>query len=225
MREHRASRIDVFTWLVGLSVFVLLVSNLASTKMFDFFGTGLVMDGGAVVFPLAYVLNDVIVELYGFRRARKIVIVTVAMNLLAALVFLVVMQLPPGPGWENQDAFATILGFAPRIAVASFIAYLIGQVLNAYVFDKLRATAAGGRHLWWRALGSSLVGDLTDTVLFTAIAFAGTITTPQLFGLMAIAYLMKIIGQIVLTPITYLAVSTIRKLAYSDESSALVEPL
>jgi len=189
-----------------------LVSNLASTKMVDLFRTGFVIDGGAVVFPIAYVLNDVIVELYGFARARKIVVATVVMNLLAALVFLLVAQLPPGSGWAHDDAFRQILGFAPRIAFGSFVAYLVGQVLNAYVFDRLKQTETGGRYLWWRALGSSLIGDLTDTVIFTLVAFAGTISTTQLLGMIVIAYLMKIVGQTVLLPVTYFVLSQIRKL-------------
>lgn len=213
----RVSRLDVFTWLVALSVFVLLVSNLASTKMVDLFGSGFVIDGGAVVFPVAYILNDVIVELYGFARARKIVVATVVMNLLAALVFLLVAQLPPGTGWAYQDAFRQILGFAPRIAFGSFLAYLVGQILNAYVFDRLKQTDTGGRYLWWRALGSSLIGDLTDTIIFTVVAFAGTITSVQLIGMVFIAYLMKIVGQTVLLPVTYLALAQIRKLIASDD--------
>jgi len=214
----RASQLDVFTWLVALSVFVLLVSNLASTKMIDLFNTGFVIDGGAVVFPVGYVLNDVIVELYGFSRARKIVVATVAMNLLAALTFLLVTQLPPGTGWAYQDAFQQILGFAPRIVFGSFVAYLVGQILNAYVFDRLRQTGTGSRYLWWRALGSSLVGDLTDTIIFSVIAFAGTITGTQLVALIVIAYLMKIVGQTVLLPVTYLVLGRIRRLIGSQPS-------
>jgi len=221
----RASRLDVFTWLVALSVFVLLVSNLASTKMVDLFRTGFVIDGGAVVFPIAYVLNDVIVELYGFSRARKIVIATVVMNLLAALVFLLVVQLPPGTGWAHQDAFRQILGFAPRIAVGSFLAYLVGQILNAYVFVRLKRTDTGGRYLWWRALGSSLIGDLTDTIIFTIVAFAGTITTVQLVGMVVIAYLMKMVGQTVLLPITYLVLAQIRKLVATDPTPDALDVL
>jgi len=202
----------VFVWLVGLSVATLLISNLASTKMFDLFGTGLVMDGGAVIFPISYVLGDVIVELYGAARARRIIVMTVCMNLLAALVFLLVQALPPGAGWENQAAFEAVLGFAPRIVLASFLAYLLGQFLNAHVFDAIRSTKFGGRNLWWRALGSSLAANLIDSTVFTAVAFAGVISTTQLVALVLLAFAVKMIGETLLLPVTYAVVRRLRRL-------------
>ena len=207
-----ARRMTVYTWLVGLSVATLLISNLASTKMFDLGFGGLVMDGGAVIFPISYVLGDVIVELYGRKRAQRIIVMTVMMNLLAALVFLVVGAMPPGAGWEYQEAFQTILGFVPRIVLASFAAYLLGQFLNALVFDKIRATKFGGRRLWWRALGSSLAGNLIDSLVFTVIAFAGVISTTQLVALVLLAFAVKMLGETLLLPITYAVCRTLRRL-------------
>jgi len=202
----------IYTWLVGLSVATLLISNLASTKLFDLFGTGLVMDGGAVIFPISYVLGDVIVELYGKRRAQRIIVMTVMMNLLAAVVFLIVQAMPPGAGWENQAAFEAILGFAPRIVLASFAAYLLGQFLNAHVFTAIRRTEFGGRNLWWRALGSSLAGNLIDSLVFTVIAFIGVINPTQLVALVLLAFVVKMLGETLLLPITYLVVSWLRRL-------------
>ena len=210
--KNRISPLTLYTWLVGLSVAVLLISNLASTKMFDFFGTGLVMDGGAVIFPIGYVLGDVIVEIYGYARARRIIVLTVAMNLLAALTFLVVGLLPPGDGWENQEAFQAILGFMPRLVLASLVAFLVGQLLNALVFQRLRDTGFGKRFLWWRAMGSSLAGNSVDSLIFTVIAFAGVISTYQLFALVGLAFLMKMAGEALLLPVTYAVVRQIRKI-------------
>jgi uncharacterized integral membrane protein (TIGR00697 family) len=203
----------IYTWLVGLSVATLLISNLASTKMFSLGGSGLVMDGGAVIFPISYVLGDVIVELYGARRARRVIVMTVMMNLLAALVFLVVQAMPPGEGWENQAAFEAILGFAPRIVFASFAAYLLGQFLNTHVFTAIKQTGFGGRNLWWRALGSSLAANLIDSAIFTVIAFAGVITLSQLLALVGLAFVVKMIGETLLLPITYLVCNWLRRIS------------
>ena len=210
-------RLTIYTWLVGLSVATLLISNLASTKMFSIGNTGLVMDGGAVIFPISYVLGDVIVEMYGRKRAQRIIVMTVMMSLLAALVFLVVQAMPPGEGWEHQAAFETILGFAPRIVAASFLAYLLGQFLNAYVFDRIRDTKFGSRQLWWRALGSSLVGNLIDSSVFTVIAFAGIITTVQLIALVLMAFAVKMLGETILLPITYLVINWLRRLTNTEK--------
>jgi uncharacterized integral membrane protein (TIGR00697 family) len=200
---------------VALSVTILIVSNIASTKLFDFFGTGLVWDGGAILFPLSYVLGDVIVEVYGFKTARKIVLVTFAMNLLAVLALFVVQLLPPGPGWENQAAYEAIIGFMPRLVAGSLIAYVVGQILNAFVFVKIKA-ATKGRRLWLRALGSSFIGDFVDTVIFTTIAFYGVISTTQFIGLICIAYLTKLIGETMLLPVTYKAAKFMKKVAGED---------
>jgi uncharacterized integral membrane protein (TIGR00697 family) len=186
--------------------------------MFDFFGTGFVMDGGAIIFPVGYVLGDVIVEFYGYARARRIIILTVAMNLLAALTFLIVGLLPPGEGWEHQGAFQAILGFMPRLVIASLIAFLVGQLLNASIFQRLKDTRFGGRFLWWRALGSSLVGNAIDSIIFTVIAFAGTISNVQLVALVGLAFLMKMVGEAVLLPVTYGVVRTLRRAVPDSET-------
>lgn len=153
-----------------------------------------------------------IVEFYGRKRAQKIIVMTVIMNLLAALVFWVVTMMPPGEGWENQAAFEAILGFVPRIVLASFAAYLLGQFLNAYVFDRIRETKFGSRQLWWRALGSSLAGNLIDSAVFTVIAFAGVITNIQLVGLIGMAFIVKMLGETLLLPVTYAVVRWLRRL-------------
>jgi uncharacterized integral membrane protein (TIGR00697 family) len=211
----KISKNTLFVVVVALSVTILIASNIASTKLFDFFGTGLVWDGGAVLFPLSYVLGDVITEIYGFRAARKIIFVTFAMNLLVVLALFAVQVLPPGPGWENQAAYEAIIGFMPRLVAGSLIAYLIGQLVNASVFAKIKV-ATKGRKLWLRALGSSFVGDLLDTVIFVSIAFYGVISTGQFVGLIGIAYVTKLAGETVLLPVTYRAVKFMKKVTGGD---------
>jgi uncharacterized integral membrane protein (TIGR00697 family) len=206
---------SLYTVIVALSVTVLIVSNIASTKLFDFFGTGLVWDGGAILFPLAYVLNSAITEVYGFKVARKIVVVTFAMNLLAVLALLIVQILPPGVGWENQAAYEAIIGFMPRLVAGSLVAYVIGQVIAAFVFAKIKV-ATKGKRLWLRALGSGFVGDFIDTVIFVTVAFAGVISSVQFIGLIGIAYTTKIIGEAVLLPVTYRLVKFMKKVTGDD---------
>ena len=212
----KISKAELFAILTALTATVLIVSNLSSTKMFDFFGTGLVWDGGAILFPLSYILGDIITEFYGFKGAKKVIWIAFAMNLIAVLALFIVQLLPPGPGWENQVAYETIIGFMPRIVAASLIAFVSGQILNAYVFVKIK-TITKGKHFWQRALGSSLVGNLLDTVIFTTIAFIGTISTIQFVGLLIIAYVSKMVGETVLLPVTYGAVSLIKKVMKNEE--------
>jgi len=207
----KISKNTLYSIVVALSATVLIVSNLASVKMFDFFGTGLVWDGGAILFPLSYVLGDVITEIYGFDKAKRVVLISLAMNLIAALTLFAVQLLPPGQGWDNQAAYESILGFFPRIMFGSLIAFATGQILNNYVFAKIKVRTEG-KHLWIRALGSSLVGDLVDTLIFTTIAFLGTVSTGQFVGLIIIAYVSKIVGEVILLPVTYRTVKFMKKI-------------
>ena len=216
--QLKISKVELFAILTALSTTVLIVSNIASTKMFDFFGTGLVWDGGAILFPLSYILGDVITEIFGFKSAKKVIWTAFSMKVIAVLALFVVQLLPPGLGWENQAAYETIIGFMPRIVAGSLIAFVIGQILNAYVFVKIKEITKG-KHFWQRAIGSSLVGDLVDTVIFTTIAFIGTISSIQFVGLMLIAYISKIVGETVLLPVTYGAVKICRKIVKDDAES------
>jgi uncharacterized integral membrane protein (TIGR00697 family) len=214
----KISKTQLFAILTALTSTVLIVSNLSSTKMFDFFGTGLVWDGGAILFPLSYILGDITTEIYGFKCAKKIIWTAFAMNLIAVLALFVVQLLPPGPGWENQLAYETIIGFMPRIVAGSLIAFVCGQILNSYVFVKIKKITKG-KHLWQRAIGSSLIGDLVDTMIFTTIAFMGTISTMQFAGLLLIAYISKIVGETVLLPVTYGAVNLCKKVVKNEAKS------
>jgi uncharacterized integral membrane protein (TIGR00697 family) len=211
----KISKNSAYTFIVALSATILIVSNIASTKLFDFFGTGLVWDGGVILFPLAYVLSDVVTEIYGFRTARRITWVTFAMNLIAVLALWIVQLLPPGSGWENQAAYEAVIGFMPRIVFGSLIAYALGQILNSFIFAKIKAKTEGKR-FWLRAIASDLAGNLIDTIIFTTIAFYGTISFDQYIGLIIIAYVSKTIFGVVLTPVTYLSAKYLKKTTGED---------
>lgn len=211
----KISKQTLYGIIVALTATTLIVSNLASTKLFDFFGTGLILDGGAIIFPLSYILGDATTEIYGFKKSKRIIIIAFAMNLLTVLVLWLVQLLPPASGWENQLAYESVIGFVPRIVFGSLTAYVVGQVLNAYIFAKIKIKTKG-KKLWVRALGSSIPADLIDTLIFTTIAFYGTVSIESFIGLCVLAFATKIVGEIILTPVTYAVVKQMKKITGDD---------
>ncbi len=208
------------TYAVLVAVFcgLLLISNIAATKTItvvdglpDFLGGGIFTDGGAILFPLTYIVGDVLAEVYGLRQAKRAIWVGFALAALAALTFLAVGAAPPGPGYENQEAFLAVLGFVPRIVLASLAGYLVGQFLNAYVVVKIKERTKE-RHLWARLIGSTVVGEFADTMLFCFIAFVGIF--PTWGGLISYAiagYFYKVIVEVIMLPVTYAVIKAIKK--------------
>jgi queuosine precursor transporter len=208
------------TYAVLVAVFcgLLLISNIAATKTItvvdglpDFLGGGIFTDGGAILFPLTYIVGDVLAEVYGLRQAKRAIWVGFALAALASLTFLAVGAAPPGPGYENQEAFLAVLGFVPRIVLASLAGYLVGQFLNAYVVVKIKERTKE-RHLWARLIGSTVVGEFADTILFCFIAFVGIF--PTWGGLISYAiagYFYKVIVEVIMLPVTYAVIRAIKK--------------
>jgi hypothetical protein len=197
---------------------LLLISNVGATKAIAFalpfsvpvLGGQLITDGGAFLFPLTYVLGDVLAEVYGLRRARRAIVMGFALAALAAVMFLVVSATPPAPGWPNQDAWSAVLGFVPRIVAASLCGYLAGQFLNAYVLVKIKARTKE-RSLWARLVGSTVIGELADTALFCTIAFAGILSTRDLIGYTVVGYVYKVLVEVVCLPVTYAVIRAIKR--------------
>jgi queuosine precursor transporter len=208
------------TYAVLVAVFcgLLLISNIAATKTItvveglpDFLGGGIFTDGGAILFPLTYIVGDVLAEVYGLRQAKRAIWVGFALAAVASLTFLAVGAAPPGPGYENQEAFLAVLGFVPRIVLASLAGYLVGQFLNAYVVVKIKERTQE-RHLWARLIGSTVVGEFADTMLFCFIAFVGIF--PTWGGLISYAiagYFYKVIVEVIMLPLTYAVIRAIKK--------------
>lgn len=194
--------------IAGLFVAVLLISNIAATKLVGF--GEFPFDGGTFLFPLSYIFGDILTEVYGFARARRVIWLGFAANVLAALTFAVVAAMPPAAIWPNQEAFVSILGFVPRIVLASLIAYLCGEFVNSVVLAKLKIKTQG-RKLWTRTIGSTLVGEAIDTTLFVTIAFVGVVPVRELWLMMAFNYVFKCAVEIVLTPITYAVVGFLKR--------------
>ncbi|MDO5049668.1 MAG: queuosine precursor transporter [Actinomycetaceae bacterium] len=193
-------------------VALLILSNIAATKLIglEIGPAFLVFDGGAVLFPLTYILGDVLAEVYGFQRAKRAILMGFAFSIIAALTFLVVGAAPAGPGYENQDAFVAVLGFVPRIVAASVLGYLAGQLLNSWVLVKIKGRW-GEDHLWARLLGSTLVGEFADTLIFCTVAFYGVITGAEFLNYLIVGYVYKVGVEVVLLPVTYRVIAFIKK--------------
>ncbi len=183
--------------IVTVFVVMLLISNIGAVKLIEF--GPIITDGGAFLFPLVYILGDVISEVYGFKAARKAIFLAFAMSALAALTFWLVQIAPPATSWENQDAFESVLGFVPRIVLASIAGFLVGQLLNSYVLVAIKRRTKE-KSLWLRLLGSTVIGELADTIIFCTIAFYGVITGGEFLTYVIIGFAYKTLVEIVLCP-------------------------
>ena len=194
--------------IVGVFVALLLISNVGATKLIAF--GPLITDGGAFLFPLTYIIGDVLSEVYGLRAARRAILLGFTMSILAALTFFFVQISPPADGYENQEAFEAVLGFVPRIVLASICGYLVGQLLNAYVLVKIKERTKE-RKLWLRLIGSTVVGEFADTLVFCTIAFYGVITGAEFWNYVLVGYLYKTLLEVVLLPITYPTIRWVKR--------------
>jgi uncharacterized integral membrane protein (TIGR00697 family) len=188
-------------------VALLVISNVGAVKLIS--AGPLILDGGAFLFPLVYITGDVLSEVYGFKAARKTILIGFGMAILSALTFWLIQLSPSAPGWENQSAFEAILGFVPRIVLASVCGFLIGQLLNSYVLVKIKARTNESA-LWVRLIGSTVVGELADTVVFCTIAFYGILTGADFLNYVIVGYIYKTLLEVVLLPITYRVIAYVK---------------
>lgn len=197
-------------FLVLSSFFItsLLISNIIAGKIATFFGIAL--PAAVILFPVTYIFGDVLTEVYGFKRARLIIWTGFGANLLMAFVFLIVLALPYPDFWNGQEAFQTVLGMTPRLVAASLIAYLAGEFANSVVLSRLKVKTKGS-YLWIRTIGSTLVGEGIDTILFISIAFTGIIPLEALGNMMIAQYIWKVTYEIIITPLTYLLVRFVKQ--------------
>ncbi|MBI5071902.1 queuosine precursor transporter [Candidatus Falkowbacteria bacterium] len=202
--------LDIIT---AFFVAVLLISNIASTKILDFgFFT---FDGGTLLFPLSYIFGDILTEVYGYRRSRRVIWLGFGAAILASVVFIIVGKLPPAIGWENQEAYDKILGLTPRLVVASLIAYFSGEFSNSFILAKIKIWMRG-RRLWVRTIGSTLVGEGVDTILFILIAFWGILPGSLILTLIISNYLFKTGVEVLFTPATYKIVKWLKRAESED---------
>lgn len=189
-------------------VAVLLISNIASTKILVL--GPFTFDGGTLLFPLSYIFGDILTEVYGFRRARRVIWAGFAATGVMAVVLALVGTLPPAADWPHQEAFAAILGQTPRIVAASLVAYWAGEFSNSWILSRMKVRTRG-RYLFARTIGSTLVGEGVDTALFVTVAFAGVLPGGLLLAVAVSNYLFKVGVEVAATPLTYAAVNRIKR--------------
>ena len=194
--------------VTALFVAVLLISNIASTKIVDF---GIMeLDGGVIIFPLSYIFGDILTEVYGYAKSRKVIWLGFTGAFLMSLVLIIVGVLPPSEGWGLQAEYEKILGLTPRIFLASLIAYWTGEFSNSFVLAKLKIITSG-KWLWTRTIGSTIVGEFVDTIIFIIIAFYGVLPDSLIINLIIANYIVKTLIEVFFTPVTYKIVHWLKK--------------
>lgn len=191
----------------------LILSNFLESKLIQI--GPIQATGGLIIFPIAYILNDCIAEVWGYKKARLIIWAGFAMNFFAVAVAQLAIALPSAPYYEGQEAFASVFGATVRIAIASFIAFLVGSFLNAYVMSKMKV-ASKGKGFGYRAIASTLIGESADSLIFFPIAFAGIVPFNDLLILIASQAALKTLYEIVILPITIKVVNLVKKWDGSD---------
>lgn len=201
-------RFKYYDVLVSAFVAVLLISNIVAPKFVEL--GPLRLSGAQLLFPLTYIFGDIFTEVYGYAGSRRAIWNGFFASFLMAAISMIIVALPPAPGWPHQDAYALVLGFMPRLVVASLIAYWAGEFANSFVMARMKVLTEG-KHLWMRTIGSTAVGQAVDTVLVMVIAFAGTMSTSDLVRVIISGYIGKVLYEVVMTPVTYLVVNGLKR--------------
>jgi len=218
----RGHRFKLYDFSMAAFVTLLICSNLIGAAKLvqiaeaEIFGMQLgVFGAGILFFPLSYVLGDVLTEVYGYARARRVVWAGFAAVGFMAFMSAVVVAMPPAPGWPHQAAYEVVFGITPRIVVASMLAFWAGELSNAFVMARMKV-ATGGKYLWTRTIGSTIVGQGVDSLIFYPLAFLGFWTTEQVITVMITNYLLKVVWEAVLTPVTYAIVNGMKRVEGVD---------
>jgi uncharacterized integral membrane protein (TIGR00697 family) len=197
-----------FIILVAVFITCLITANITAVKLISFLG--LILPAGVLIFPLSYIAGDVLTEVYGFSLTRRVIWLGFLCNLLVVIAIWLGQILPSPSFWDGQQAYERILGYTPRLLLASFLAYLVGEFTNSIVLAKMKV-ATKGRWLWTRTLGSTLVGQGFDSFVFIVIAFAGTMTSSALVKVVITQWLVKFLYEALVTPLTYLVVNFLKR--------------
>lgn len=192
-----------------LFVVCLIAANLFETKQFAFFGFS--QTAGVIIFPISYIINDVVCEVWGFRKTRQLIWMGFLMNFFFVAAGALCDLLPPAPYYENQAGFHSIFGLTPRITGASFVAFLAGSLLNAYTMEKMKIVQKG-KHFSVRAILSTIYGETTDSIIFFPLAFGGIIPWKDMLWLALIQVGLKTIYEIIILPITVQVVKVVKKI-------------
>ena len=207
-------KVSVPFMLLGILFNVCLIAaNLLETKVIQI--GSLTVTAGLLVFPISYIINDCIAEVWGFKKARLIIWSGFAMNFFVVALGLIAVAIPVAPFWEGEEHFDFVFGMAPRIVAASLMAFLVGSFLNAYVMSKMKV-ASRGRHFSARAILSTLAGETADSLIFFPVAFGGIIAWRELLIMMCIQIILKSMYEVIILPVTIRVVKAIKKIDGSD---------
>ena len=207
-------KVSVPFMLLGILCNVCLIAaNLLETKVIQV--GSLTVTAGLLVFPISYIINDCIAEVWGFKKARLIIWSGFAMNFFVVGLGLIAVAIPAAPFWEGEEHFDFVFGMAPRIVAASLMAFLVGSFLNAYVMSKMKI-ASQGRNFSARAILSTIVGETADSLIFFPVAFGGIIAWKELLIMMGLQIVLKSMYEVIILPVTIRVVKVIKKVDGSD---------
>ena len=209
--KNRFDKSDSYTIIAVFFTVCYIVSNIMAVKVVGIFGL-FYFDAGTITFPLAYMLGDVLTEIWGYRTARKTIILAFLCNVFVVVCTQIGVWLP-SPDYLDvtSNAYNTIYSYVPRIVLASLTGFLLGELSNAWIMDKMK-NLTNGKHLWFRTIGSSIVGYIFDTVPFVLIAFAGALTTRDILLMILSQYIIKIaIEALFGTPMAYALIAFLKK--------------
>jgi uncharacterized integral membrane protein (TIGR00697 family) len=194
--------------IVALFVTCLITANVTAVKLVNLFG--FILPAAILIFPLSYIIGDVLTEVYGYGQARRVIWLGFFCNFITVMAIWTGQVLPAASFWDGQEAYQRILGYAPRLLLASFLAYLAGEFANSFVLAKMKI-ATRGRWLWMRTIGSTLVGQGLDSLVFITLAFFGTIPVTALVLAIVTQWLAKCIYEAAVTPLTYVVVKFLKR--------------
>jgi queuosine precursor transporter len=197
-----------FVVVTALFVTSLITANIMSVKLIGV--RGWVLPAGILIFPVSYIIGDILTEVYGYTRARQVIWLGFFCNFTVVLALWLGKIAPVAPFWEGQRAYEEIFGFTPRLVTASFMAYLVGEFLNAFIMARLKI-ATKGRLLWTRTIGSTLVGQGLDSLIFISLAFGGILPPAVLASAILTQWIAKSAYEAAATPLTYVAVRFLKK--------------
>lgn len=214
MKKSKVSTLYMFFGILFTTC--ILISNIIAGK--NILVGPWTLTAGVIVFPISYIMSDVIAEVYGFRAARRVMWLGFAMNLLMVIMFTITIWLPAPAWFMNQDAFATVLGNTPRLLIAGLISYIFGSWANAAVISKMKVAKkdVGGKGFGWRAIMSTLVGESIDSMLFIPLSFIGSVPLAELPEMIILQVIFKTAYEVVMLPVTSKLVAWVKKVEDTD---------
>ena len=214
MSQVRRRLFKYYDLVMALFVTILLCSNIiGAAKICTVWG--FTFGAGVLFFPISYIFNDVLTEVYGYARARKVVWAGFGAIIFASFMSWVVVTLPPAMGWNDQRAYEAVFGQTPRIVFASLTAFFVGEFANSFVLAKMKVKTEG-RHLWMRTIGSTIVGEGIDSLVFYPVAFLGVWTPSLVLTVMTSNYVIKVAWEALVTPVTYQVVGFLKRAEQED---------